>query len=93
MNMESFIDYQKYFSLIKTKNYKRVCLQFPDGLKHKSKDIIKRFEESNPNTIFYAYLGSCFGACDYPIELKDFKFDAIIQFGHNDFVKNGPTEG
>ncbi|MDD3263928.1 MAG: diphthamide synthesis protein [Candidatus Nanoarchaeia archaeon] len=85
--MKPLIDYEKYFDKINKNNFKLVCLQFPDGLKPKSNEILKNFEENCKNTIFFIYLGSCFGACDYPFELKEYNFDYIIQFGHNEFIR------
>lgn len=85
--MKPIIKYEKYFKKINKNKYKLVCLQFPDGLKPKSKEISKEFENNCRDTTFFIYLGSCFGACDYPIDLKEYNFDYIIQFGHNEFVR------
>jgi len=61
---------------IKKKNPK-VLLQFPDGLKQYSTEIVKYLEEKT-DANYVIWLGSCFGACDIP----QTDADLIIQFGH-----------
>ncbi len=56
-----------------------ILLQFPDGLKPKSKDIYKYFKKKLPKAEIYLWLGSCYGACDVPYA----NVDHIVQFGHS----------
>ena len=71
---------------------KNVVLQFPDGLKQYSGLVFdylkKRTKEKGIEVNFFIWMGSCYGACDYPLHLEnmkgDEKIDLIIQFGHNE---------
>ncbi len=60
---------------------KSVLLQLPDGLKPKAKEIAD-YLESKTQAKIYIYLGSCFGACDIP---QNIKADLLIQWGHSDW--------
>ena len=46
---------------------------------------IQKYLESNTKARVLVWLGSCFGACDVPLELKELNIDLLVQFGHNDF--------
>lgn len=70
---------------IKKHRAKRVCIQLPDGLKPKATEIVDYLQKET-NAEIFIWLGSCFGACDYPEELKD-KIDLLIQWGHAEFRK------
>ena len=73
---------------ISSKNYKKVCLQFPDGLKPQSMEIVNKLKEQAQKTEFFVWLGSCYGACDTPQTLNQMKIDLLVQFGHNKFQKS-----
>lgn len=66
---------------IKTNKVKKVCIQLPDGLKPQAKYIQQKLTESTDAEVFI-WLGSCFGACDVPEEVKKLKVDLLVQFGH-----------
>lgn len=70
---------------IKKTNAKLVCIQLPDGLKPKSKEI-QEYIEKNTDASVIIWLGSCYGACDIP-KLENLKVDLLIQWGHSEFVK------
>jgi len=70
---------------IKKQKAKIVLLQFPDGMKPNATTIAEELEKRAPKAEFLIWLGSCFGACDVPLELKELNIDLLIQFGHNDF--------
>jgi diphthamide biosynthesis enzyme Dph1/Dph2-like protein len=40
-------------------------------------------ERSNAKCIIW--LGSCFGACDVPLELEKLNVDLLVQFGHSEW--------
>ncbi|MFH0867863.1 MAG: diphthamide synthesis protein [Candidatus Woesearchaeota archaeon] len=67
---------------IKKNNAKSVCIQMPDGLKPRAKDI-QEYIEKNTNASVMIWLGSCYGACDTP----NVNADLLIQWGHSEFVK------
>lgn len=74
------LELSKAIKEIKKQKAKTVCIQLPDGLKPKAKEIADKIEkETNAKVLIWA--GSCFGACDIP-DLKD-KVDLLIQWGHS----------
>ncbi len=75
------LELNKILNTIKKHNYKKILLQFPDGLKLYVLEITNYLQE-NTKSNFFIWLGSCFGACDIP-QIKN--IDLTIQFGHNEF--------
>ena len=72
---------------IKKTKVKSVLLQFPDGLKPYATAIVDYLNEKT-KTEFIIWFGSCYGACDTPINIEKLKpkIDLIIQFGHNEMM-------
>lgn len=69
---------------IKSENAKAVCIQLPDGLKPKAAEIQEAIEkETSARVIIWA--GSCFGACDVPLQVKRLGVDLLIQWGHSEW--------
>jgi 2-(3-amino-3-carboxypropyl)histidine synthase len=66
---------------IKKNKPKKVLLHLPDGLKPKAKDIQEQIEAETDSQVFL-WAGSCYGACDLPIESQNVGIDMIIHFGH-----------
>lgn len=62
----------KLIEKIKANKVKRVCVQLPDGLKPQAKYIQEKIKE-NTDAEVLIWLGSCFGACDIPEEVKKLK--------------------
>ncbi|MBW2989925.1 diphthamide synthesis protein [Candidatus Woesearchaeota archaeon] len=78
------LELDKAIREIKKQKAKSVCIQLPDGLKPRAKEIAGRIEKDTAaRCIIWA--GSCFGACDVP-DLRD-KVDLLIQWGHSEFKK------
>lgn len=71
---------------IKKNKVKLVLLQFPEGLKPYSTtiadEIENRIKKQGKETEIMIWMGSCFGACDVPLEVEKLGVDLIIQFGH-----------
>ena len=67
---------------VKKGRCKRVLLQFPDGIKPYATVIVEELEKRCLKTEFLIWFGSCFGACDVPVEAERLKVDLIVQFGH-----------
>jgi len=65
---------------------KLVCIQLPDGLKPQA-DKIQKEIESNTSAKVIIWAGTCFGACDVPVELKSLNVDLLIQWGHSRLVR------
>jgi len=85
--MENYdLELNKAVEEIKKSNAKLVCIQLPDGLKPKAKEIQEHIER-NTNASVVIWLGSCYGACDVPIEIKNLGVDLLIQWGHSEFIK------
>ncbi|MFW6285974.1 MAG: diphthamide synthesis protein [Nanoarchaeota archaeon] len=86
--------YENYYDLeipqliqeININKNKFVLLQFPDGLKQFSKQIVDELY-SKTKAEYFIYYGTCYGGCDIPIFLKDLGFDLCVQWGHTNFIK------
>ena len=80
------LELDKIVEEIKEKDYKRVLVQLPDGLKPRAGEIVEVIEKNTDASVFI-WLGSCFGACDLPLGLDILKIDLTVGFGHNRFLK------
>jgi 2-(3-amino-3-carboxypropyl)histidine synthase len=85
--MEIDFELDKIFEALDRKKYKKILLQFPDGLKPYSKEIYDKIKEKYKDIEIYIWFGSDFGGCDIPIYLDKYGFDLIIHFGHSKFYK------
>lgn len=83
------LDLEKVIETINSNKFQKVVLQFPDGLKEFSGKIADYLKEKT-GAEFFIWLGSCYGACDYPIHLNNLKkeesIDLVVQFGHNELM-------
>ena len=79
------LDLNKALKSISSSKAKTVCIQLPDGLKPKAKEIVD-FLESKTKAKILIWAGSCYGACDVP-DLSKQKVDLLIQWGHSVFKK------
>ncbi len=70
-------------STLQSSEFKTVCLQFPDGLKPKAKQIVDSLKKKFPEIKFYLWAGSNYGGCDIPLYFKE--FDLVVNFGHAEF--------
>jgi 2-(3-amino-3-carboxypropyl)histidine synthase len=78
------LELQKVANKIKKENAKTVCIQLPDGLKPKAKEITDYLKEKTSADILI-WAGSCFGACDIP-NIEHLNFDLLIQWGHSKWI-------
>jgi diphthamide biosynthesis enzyme Dph1/Dph2-like protein len=62
---------------------KLVCIQLPDGLKPKAKEI-QDYIEKHSKAAVIIWAGSCYGACDCP-DLEKLGVDLLIQWGHSEW--------
>ena len=80
----------KIVRTIRQQKARKVLLQFPDGLKLYSTiiadEIERRCKNEKLNVEIMIWLGSCYGACDVPIQTEKF-VDLIVQFGHSAWTK------
>ena len=72
-------DFGDLFSELKKKKYKKILLQFPEGLKTSVCKIADTFSEKG----FYPIINidPCYGACD---RIETDLADVIVQFGHTE---------
>lgn len=82
--MEYDLELDKAIEQIKNSNAKRVCIQLPDGLKPKALEIERKLKEKTDSEIV-VWAGSCFGACDVPIQVEKLGVDLLIQWGHSEW--------
>ncbi|MFW5847018.1 MAG: diphthamide synthesis protein [Nanoarchaeota archaeon] len=78
------IDFKKIIQEINKKNFKRILLQFPEGLKMHSTNILDFLKTNTQDKEFFIWLDTCYGACDTPLEIKEKGIDLIIHIGHNE---------
>ena len=79
------LDIDRIINTILDKGYRRVCLQLPDGLKPRAKEISDRINaETDAEIIIWA--GSNFGACDLSLDVKKLGVDLLVHFGHSRWV-------
>jgi|TARA_B100001971_G_C18130750_1_gene504683 diphthamide biosynthesis enzyme Dph1/Dph2-like protein len=79
------LELNKAVKEIKESNANLVCIQLPDGLKPKAKDIQQNIEK-NTDAKVIIWLGSCWGGCDIP-KLENLKVDLLIQWGHSEYIR------
>ena len=73
---------KKIYRICKENGYRKILIQFPDGLKYRFSEVID-YLEKNLDIEIYVWYGSNFGACDVPIWLSIYGFDAIFNIGHS----------
>jgi 2-(3-amino-3-carboxypropyl)histidine synthase len=76
------LEIPKIVSNIKNQGAKKVLLQFPEGLKPYAQVICDEVSEK-ANCECFIWMGTCFGACDVPLEVEKLGVDMIVQFGHS----------
>ncbi|MEK6942887.1 MAG: diphthamide synthesis protein [Nanoarchaeota archaeon] len=76
------LELSKVIERIKKDNPKMVCVQLPDGLKPKAAEIQESIEKNTGSSVVI-WMGSCFGACDVPLQVERLGVDLLIQWGHS----------
>ncbi len=76
------LELDKAVEEIRKADAKKVCIQLPDGLKPEAKKIADAIEEKTKAKVII-WAGSCFGACDLPLEVERMGVDLLIQWGHS----------
>ena len=80
--MDYDLELERVVDRINKEKARLVCIQLADGLKPKAK-LIQNEIEKKTNAKVVIWAGSCFGACDIPLEVKRMGIDLLIQFGHS----------
>ncbi|MBN2065892.1 MAG: diphthamide biosynthesis enzyme Dph2 [Candidatus Thermoplasmatota archaeon] len=79
---EYTIDLERAAKIINKKRYRRVALQFPEGLKNYLPSFVAFLQKHTDASIIIA-ADPCFGACDFAHqELQNVGVDFVIQLGH-----------
>jgi 2-(3-amino-3-carboxypropyl)histidine synthase len=82
--MQYDLEIDKAVGKIQAEKAKTVCIQLPDGLKPYADRIQERIEDKTGARVFI-WAGSCYGACDVPIEVQRLGVDLLIQWGHSEW--------
>jgi len=82
--MEYDLELDNVIRRIKTERAKTVCLQLPDGLKPKAAEMADFLEQKTECQVII-FLGSCFGACDVPLEVERLGVDLLVAWGHSEW--------
>ncbi|MFA5174754.1 MAG: diphthamide synthesis protein [Candidatus Pacearchaeota archaeon] len=90
MNKKTFLEISEKYDLeierivneIKKQKAQKVLLQFPEGMKPYAQVISDELKNRTKKE-FFIWMGSCFGACDVPLEVEKLGVDLIVQFGHS----------
>ncbi|MBW2969585.1 diphthamide synthesis protein [Candidatus Woesearchaeota archaeon] len=78
------LELEKVEERIKKQKAKTVCIQLPDGLKPHAQQIADELQKRTKATIII-WLGSCWGACDVPLEVNRLGVDLLVQWGHSEW--------
>ncbi|MGM5485208.1 MAG: diphthamide synthesis protein [Nanobdellota archaeon] len=78
------LEIEKAVEKIKKEGAKKVLIQLPDGLKPAAKMIVDKIKEDTSAEPFI-YFGTCYGACDFPVEMEKAGFDLVIAWGHSEW--------
>ena len=84
--MQYDLELDKAVNEINKQKAKLVCVQLPDGLKPYANEIVSKIEKDTKARAVI-WQGTCFGACDKPLQIEKLGFDLLIQFGHNEKVR------
>ena len=81
--MQSYdLELNNVIERINKDNAKLVCIQLPDGLKPRTNEIQQSIEK-NTSASAIIWMGSCFGACDAPLQVERLGVDLLVQWGHS----------
>ena len=95
INEKYELEIDRVVGTIEGEKAKRVLLQFPEGMKPYAQvicdEISSRCDEfpSRAGCECFIWMGTCFGACDVPLEVSGLGVDLIVQFGHSSWKFGG----
>ena len=76
------LELSKVIERVQKDGSKLVCVQLPDGLKPRAAEIQEAIEK-NTSAKVVIWMGSCYGACDVPLQVERLGVDLLIQWGHS----------
>lgn len=69
---------------VRAEKAKTVCIQLPDGLKPHADEIEAAIvKETGARVLIWG--GSCYGACDIPLQVERLGVDLLVQWGHSEW--------
>ena len=77
--MDYDLELEKAIAKIKDTGAKLVCIQLADGLKPQAQQIEQAIRNETGARVLI-WLGSCYGGCDYPLQVKNLGADLLIQW-------------
>ena len=83
-DIEFDLELDKVATRITDEKATRVCVQLPDGLKRYAADIVNQLHKKTGADIII-WGGSCYGACDLPVEVERLGVQLLIQWGHSEW--------
>ena len=78
------LEISKVVEKIRKEEAKIVCIQLPDGLKPKAEEIQEELENKTSARVLI-WGGSCYGACDLPLQVERLGVDLLVQWGHSEW--------
>lgn len=77
---------------VKRRSPRRILVQFPEGLKPLSSQLIQKLETVSQSEVFVSG-DPCYGACDLALlQMKQLQADLLIHVGHAE-IPSGPIRG
>ncbi len=80
--MQYNLELEKAIKKIEETKARLVCIQLPDGMKPLAKNIQEAIE-TQTNAKVIIWLGSCYGACDWPLGIDKLGVDLLVAWGHS----------
>ena len=82
--MQYDLELDRVIAEIKKSKAKSVCIQLPDGLKPKAKEIVDTLQKETKAQVMI-WAGSSFGACDLALDVSRLGVDLLVHFGHKEW--------
>lgn len=79
--MDYDLELDKVCQRIMDEKVKTVCVQLPEGLRTRGKEITDTITTKTGAQVVL-WLGSCYGACDLPLQVERLGVELIVQWGH-----------
>lgn len=83
-DMRYDLELDRIIKEIRKSKAKTVCIQLPDGLKPKAKEIVDRLQAATKAMVMI-WSGSNFGACDLALDVSRLGVDLLVHFGHKEW--------
>jgi len=85
VSMEYDLEIDQVIEKIKKEKAQTVCIQLPEGMRPLAGKIRDELHQKTGATVMI-WAGSCYGACDIPLEVQRLGVDLLIQWGHKEWI-------